>query len=104
MTFDLPAAAEREYYQAIRFYGRRGHPLGLRFESDVEEAFQRIAATPTRWRLIGGGPARKYAVRVRFPSPIVYVVQPARIFVLAVAHDRRQQGYWRGRLEGEANA
>ncbi len=34
----------------------------------------------------------------RFPYALLYFEQPEVVRVLAIAHERRRPGYWRGRL------
>lgn len=33
-----------------------------------------------------------------FPYRLVYLVQPADVVVVALAHEKRKPGYWRDRL------
>ena len=40
----------------------------------------------------------RFAVLKRFPYSVVYRVQPAGIYVIAVAHSSRSPGYWQGRM------
>lgn len=44
------------------------------------------------WR----GTNRRMPLR-RFPYSIVYLLLPEEIRVIAIAHQRRKPGYWRGR-------
>lgn len=39
-----------------------------------------------------------YESRAQFPYTVVYRVGSDRLFVLAVAHSRRQPHYWTGRI------
>ena len=36
----------------------------------------------------------------RYPFSVFFVHENGRIVIVAVAHNRRQPGYWRGRLSG----
>ena len=40
---------------------------------------------------------QRFAMLKRFPFSVVYENQTDRIFVLAVAHSRRREGYWQER-------
>lgn len=41
---------------------------------------------------------------VRFPFCIPYVAEEGRVIVLAVAHARREPGYWRERMVSNGSA
>lgn len=93
--------ADSEYRHAGRWYERRRTGLGLEFFDAVDAAISRIVdlrhvgkSVP---RLPADLPVRRYAVK-RFPYHVVYLDTPEGIRILAVAHDRRKPGYWKGRL------
>lgn len=93
--------ARRELLEAGAWYQR--HRRGLRdvFLAAVEEALERVGRIgPHIARVPGVAPAlpvRRVLVH-RFPYAIVFIELPTRIRVLAIAHQRRRPGYWRGRL------
>ncbi|MFB3820344.1 MAG: type II toxin-antitoxin system RelE/ParE family toxin, partial [Candidatus Methylomirabilales bacterium] len=43
------------------------------------------------------GPKQRRVVVARFPYSIVYREDAESIVIVAVAHQRRRPGYWRGR-------
>jgi plasmid stabilization system protein ParE len=88
--------AALEFEHAVQFYNRRGSNLGLRFAREVRTTIQRIVATPERWRLLEED-VRRCLVRV-FPYSVLYTVEVDSILIVAVAHSKRQPGYWRRRL------
>jgi toxin ParE1/3/4 len=88
--------AALEFEEAVRYYRARGRVLGDRFAAEVRLAIRRILATPERWRVVEED-VRRCRVRV-FPYSLLYTVEPDGILIVAVAHGKRQPGYWRYRL------
>jgi hypothetical protein len=91
VTFHRLAAAE--FVAARRWYAVRSPAVEARFVAAVAVAVRRIDTTPT-----GGspwvGPIRWVRVR-RYPYTLYYEeVTPGNMQVYAVAHTRRQPGYW----------
>ena len=71
--------------------------MGLELIAAVRDAIVRIAERPHTWPVVTGGDgARSYLVK-RFRLRVVYVELDHEIRILAVAHQRRAPGYWRGR-------
>lgn len=78
------------------YYAREANAaLGLAFISEFERSAallieqSRLGAT---WR-----PAVRRLPLRRFPYSIVYYVRDSEIRVLAIAHQSRKPGFWRGR-------
>lgn len=91
VTFDSEAADE--FRAAALYYESQQAGLGDDFTSEVEHAVQRIALTPQAFPLHGSSGLRKY-VLPRFPYTLFYLELPDRIWIGAVAHQRRRPGYW----------
>ncbi len=89
------ALARRELFEAADFYEERVLGLGEAFIDDVETAVARIRQYP-RLGAIALREIRQLAI-VRFPYYVVYKVLPARIMILAIAHQRRRPRYWANR-------
>jgi toxin ParE1/3/4 len=93
--------ADAEYREAGRWYETRRTGLGREFFDAVHAALRQIEAFPRVGasipRLPADLPVRQLAV-TRFPYHVVYLETPAALRVLAIAHDRRKPGYWKGRL------
>lgn len=99
MVFDFHPAADIDLRAAIDWYDRRESALGARFEADIYEALERIAENPMAWKRWRDSPiVRVYSLR-RFPFYIPYVADRERVIVLAVAHAKREPGYWRERIQ-----
>jgi plasmid stabilization system protein ParE len=93
----LPVA-DREALSALRRYVRKAGPVVAgRFQTAFDDAIARVGTNPRAWakHLYG---TRRCRLRLRYPYFLIYVVEPARVLVVAVAHDRRRPGYWRRRL------
>ena len=93
---DFHRLADDEVLTARRYYARKGAGLAARFIAALDEAVARIGANPAAW------PPDAHSTRAcrlrKFPYRLVYVEEPARALVVAVAHNRRRPGYWRRRL------
>ena len=88
--------AEQEYLTALSWYRERSLIAATHFESVFDQAVGRIREAPRRWPIYFKD-FRKYTLR-QFPISIVYQEFPSEIVVFAVAHGRRQPGYWRDRM------
>jgi plasmid stabilization system protein ParE len=93
--------ADAEYRHAGRWYEDRRTGLGIEFFDAVDAAVRQIVDLPGAGarvpRLPNALPVRRIPVK-RFPYHVVYLEMPAAVRILAVAHDRRKPGYWKGRL------
>ena len=64
---------------------------------------RKLRLWPGAGALIEGVPADGQVRRVpigRFPYHLVYAYNDDVVHVLAIAHDRREPGYWAGRSDG----
>jgi toxin ParE1/3/4 len=88
-------AARDELIHETLHYKSVGATLGERFAAAVEQAAQLAAEFPAM------GSPYKYGTRryfpKKFPFSLVYVERANEIYVLAVAPDSREPGYWRSR-------
>ncbi len=84
--------------EAALFYEAAGSGLGHDFLDDVQHVIDNVMARPEIGILIGHG-FRRVLLR-RFPFSVVYMMEDREIVVVAVAHQRRRPGYWRGRRGG----
>ena len=93
--------AEQEYRAAARWYEARRSGLGVEFLDAVDATLAQIVRFPQAGaplpRVPPELPVRRAPVN-RFPYHIVYIEAEATIRILAVAHDHRRPGYWKGRL------
>lgn len=97
MTVSFHRLAGQELRRALAWYRQRDRNVAVRFQTAVENAVDRIAADPESLP-IESGHARRIRVR-RFPYRLIFEsLGDGRIFVIAVAHDRRRSGYWQRRM------
>lgn len=96
MKVSLTSDAEHELTQGALYYAREANiELGQEFLSEFERSvgilldYPKLGAT---WR----GATRRLPLR-RFPYSIVYELRGAEVRVIALAHQRRKPGYWKGR-------
>jgi toxin ParE1/3/4 len=94
-SFHPEAAIELQ--AAIEWYRTRSLRAGDEFVGELDQAIDTILQSPTRWRCVVG-PWRRYVLR-RFPFLIVYRESSTGIEIVAIAHGRRQPGYWRQRID-----
>lgn len=91
----LPAA-EEEFLEAVAAYEAARPGVGGEFLAEVERAARRIISFPDHGSPYLAG-TRRIVLR-RFPYNVVYWPDPEDLLVVAVAHQRRKPGYWRGRI------
>ena len=87
--------AQEEYVSAAVYYERRVEGLGERFIGQVEASIARMMSAPLRQRCFSND-FRKLRV-AHFPYAVVYRVTRDELQIVAVAHAKRQPGYWRQR-------
>ena len=88
--------ASGELREAIHFYERQSPGLGNRFLAEVEAAVELLHQFPEIGTRVVG-PLRRVLVS-GFPYDLVYrLTGRNQIRILAVAHHRREPGYWAGR-------
>jgi toxin ParE1/3/4 len=91
VVFDSEAKAE--FDAAAAWYEAQRTGLGDDFVNEVEQAIQRIAQMPQAFPPHGSSGVRK-CVLPRFPYNIFFLDLDDRIWIAAVAHQRRRPGYW----------
>jgi plasmid stabilization system protein ParE len=77
------------------WYAARSPEAADAFMVELDLAIRQIDGGPRHWPLYLGG-TRRYLLH-RFPFFIVFRETSTRIEVVAIAHARRQPGYWFGR-------
>ena len=89
--------AEEELTSGAVFYANRVNPaLGDDFIAEFERSVALLRQFPeigSPWR----GALRRLPIR-RFPYSIVYFRSGDVLRIVAVAHQKRRPGYWRGRV------
>lgn len=97
MRVEFHPAANAEFHAAAAYYEKEVPGLGEAFISEVERVVELIGAHPG----IGNSIDKilRRVVLVRFPFAIVYRYESQKLSIVAVAHQRRKPGYWRGRAD-----
>jgi toxin ParE1/3/4 len=85
-----------EFEAADAWYSERSDDAGSAFVLEVIEAFETISLAPQRWPEYLYG-TRRYLLH-HFPFSIVYLDDRDAVTFVAVSHNRRRPGYWRGRV------
>jgi len=91
----LTPAAE-ELTEASQFYESKSAGLGTDFLDAVQQTVDVLRRQPLIGQEVGMG-LRK-ALTHTFPFTIIYSPEEKEILIVAVAHQRRKPGYWRGRI------
>lgn len=89
----LHTDAEAELWEAADYYERQRAGLGGEFRRELEAALQRVRENPKAYAA-EDDPGVRYCPLRRFPYTLVYVELDDRIWVAAVAHQRRRPRYW----------
>ena len=85
--------AEREVEDAVEYYECRRTGLGRDARTKFEEAVARILQNPKLFSHFRNTDIRKCFVD-RFPYTIYFRELDDSIWVAAVAHQKRREGYW----------
>ena len=96
MECSLAPEAERDLVEGSLYYSRAANAdLARAFILEFERSTALLSKQPelgAPWR----GQVCRFPLR-RFPYSIVYDLSQGRIRILAVAHQSRKPGFWRGR-------
>ena len=96
MLIQFHKLAESEMLDSQDFYDNLVFGLGKKFILDVEFAINQIRNNPLAF------PIKFISYRVallrRFPHSIFYRIENERIYILAVAHQKRKPFYWVNRV------
>ena len=96
----LSREAVIEIAEAAAWYGARQPGLDTESLNEVERVLPLLAEQPESFPLLLETPEEfsiRRALLPRFPYALVFIDLPAQVRLLAVAHLRRQPGYWLNR-------
>lgn len=97
----LEPEAEAELSAAAAYYERQVRGLGRAFIAATRAVRQRLRCCPDSGSLVDGVDTDLGVRRLpvpRFPYQVVYLRAGDDVHVIAVAHDRREPGYWGTRV------
>ncbi|MBK9266430.1 MAG: type II toxin-antitoxin system RelE/ParE family toxin [Polyangiaceae bacterium] len=100
LSFDREALAELT--DAAEWYDRQRKGLGAQFLHEVDAALTHVRERPLLFPrlMICSEVELRRAVVKRFPYAVVFVLLGTEARILAVAHTKRREGYWLGRVRG----
>jgi plasmid stabilization system protein ParE len=87
--------ARSELRRARAWYSERSPLSAAAFAREVDNAINRIVATPERYPVAEHGTRR--LVLQQFPFSLFYRAGADEVVIVAVAHQKRRPGYWRKR-------
>lgn len=94
---DFHELAEKELIDSRDYYDNLIFGLGKKFILEVEHIVNRIRINPLAFPLYFNN-YRKALLR-KFPYSIIYKDDVSRVFILAVAHQKRRPKYYVGRIK-----
>jgi plasmid stabilization system protein ParE len=89
--------AQLEARSATTWYRERSSAAAHGFTLVVAEAIQSIREHPTAWPIWRSTEVRRRVLH-RYPYSVFYLVEAEEIVIVAVAHHKREPGYWLPRL------
>lgn len=96
MKIEFHPQAQEEFTEEASYYERQIPALGTSFISELESAVALLEAHPKLGAELES-PFRHLPMR-RFPHSLIYAIESRRIWIVAVAHQKRRPGYWRERI------
>ncbi len=91
----VASAAEADFTEALCWYAERSRQAAENFEAEFEQALATITADPHRFPKCDQ--RHQYCRIRRFPFQIIYRNDQDIITIIAVAHAKRNPGYWSNR-------
>ena len=88
--------AEADITKAYAWYEKQHPGLGPEFVAEVRATVRAVAERPESFPIDYQNARR--ALTHRFPYKVYFVVEPARVVVVAVLHNRQSKARLRGRL------
>jgi len=98
----LSVEAVEELAEAATWYDARQRGLGAKFIDEFERALVSIGSRPAsfpRLRDVSPDMGIRRIMLARFPYGLVFLELDVEIRVLAVAHAKRDPGFWLNRIE-----
>ena len=101
MTVEFLQTADRELFDAIRYYNTQAEGLGFEFAAEISRTLGRIMEFPDAWTLLS---ARSRRCRTsRFPYGVIYQIRGTVILVVAIQNLHRHPDSWKDRLGPEGS-
>ena len=97
MSYSIHPDAAAEHTRQVAYYEDAQKGLGRRYHNEFRAALSAACASPLRYKIIQASGLRRVPLKV-FHFDLIYRDVSGEVQVLAVAHHRRQPGYWLNRL------
>lgn len=97
MNYWIHPEAAAEHKQQVAYYEDAQPGLGRRYHLAYQSALARACAAPQQARIVHPSAIRRITLKV-FHFDLIYRELEGVVQVLAIAHHRRQPGYWLGRF------
>ena len=89
--------AEDELFSSIEYYNSQAAGLGLEFYENIKGSIKHINDFPEAWQIVKNK-VRNYILK-RFPFKIYFIDDPDKIYIIAIAHFKKDPSYWEQRLQ-----
>ncbi|MGE3466540.1 MAG: type II toxin-antitoxin system RelE/ParE family toxin [Pyrinomonadaceae bacterium] len=86
-----------ENIAAGRYYERQAIGLGRRYFDVIEKSARRIGNNPDLFPILDA-PFRRLVI-LEFRYSLIYSIESDSALIVAVAHQSREPGYWKERLD-----
>ncbi len=96
MKLEFHPEAETEFLEAVSRYEAEVPGLGERLDSEVQKAGTLLLEYPEIGSPLDDG-LRKLVLD-RFPYYLIYFLYSEAVHIVAVAHEKREPGYWLERI------
>jgi plasmid stabilization system protein ParE len=92
----LRRVAKQDLREAVAWYRKRDPQLAIRFLDEVYKTLAMIEKFPSTGGMVYGvdDPQTRQLPVDNFPYHVVFRRSPERTSVLAIAHSRKNPGYW----------
>ncbi len=92
---ELHPEALRDYEEAYDWYARQSLRAAEGFDGELRETLAKLMLDASLGIEIDA--VHRFYRLKRYPYYLVFRIDPDRIWVVAVSHNRRDPSYWRGR-------
>ena len=92
MQLEFHPEAEQEFLEAVSRYEKEVPGLGEQMEAEIQVATNLLSQYPDIGTPVDAE-LRKLVLH-RFPYYLIYSALPDKLYILALAHERRKPGYW----------
>lgn len=97
MNYWLHPEAAAEHRKQIAYYEEQQAGLGRRYHAAFLGSMAIVCEAPDRYRVVHPPAIRRVGLQV-FRFSVIYREMGGAVQVLAIAHHRRQPGYWLNRV------